>query len=313
MPDTRAARTRPAVPIRMRPRGQAAAPATEDAGAGRAKALRIIGSIVANTTLLTALLFYFGFLYTQVFFAYFRVHYTILNQPLQEVLARGADGLLLPLAVLASAILVGILILGYLRTRLSPETRRATVRMCTPPAAAAGLTMVGVAVFIALDPAPFRRFAGLPGLGFAVGVLLLAFAWRQLTDRISGNAGAAVWGLVFLLVSVGLFWAVGDYSSAVSVRRGYEVEARIPAMPSVVVYSARSLRLTGVHETTCASADAAYRYRYDGLKLLLQSGGQYVFVPATWHRADGTAYVVPESGSLRLEFGPPPRMPPPTC
>jgi hypothetical protein len=77
-------------------------------------------------------------------------------------------------------------------------------------------------------------------------------------------------------------------------------------MPSVVVYSAQRLNLSGdgVRQTRCAQPDAAYKYRYDGLKLLLQSGGQYVFLPATWRTASGSAFVIPRTDSLLLEFGP---------
>jgi hypothetical protein len=50
-----------------------------------------VASVLANVTLLTALLFYFGFVYTQRFFAYFGVHYTLLGQSLDEILARGVE------------------------------------------------------------------------------------------------------------------------------------------------------------------------------------------------------------------------------
>jgi hypothetical protein len=285
---------------------------TQEAAPGQAHTLRIVAAIVANTTLLTALLYYFGLVATQVFFAHFRVHYTLLRQGTDEILGRGADGLFLPLAAIAGAVLATALTVRLLRTRLSARQWSALLRVATPVAGVAGFGLLCAVVPMVTDPGLFPVYPGLAGIGFALGVLLLVVAWRRWTAA-AGPTRVVESAITFLLVSVGLFWAVGDYSGAVSVRRGHEVEARIPAMPSVVVYSARSLRLTGVHETTCASADAAYRYRYDGLKLLLQSGGQYVFVPATWHRADGTAYVVPESGSLRLEFGPPPRVPPPTC
>ncbi|MFE9749896.1 hypothetical protein ACFYOT_33705 [Saccharothrix saharensis] len=285
-----------------------------------ARALRIMASVVANTTLLTALLYFFGLVATQVFFAHFRVHYTLLGQTPDEVLARGADGLFLPLAGIAIAVLAVTFLARYLRTRLSARQWAGFLRVGTPVAAVLGLALLAVTVPITVHPEPFRAYPGLPGLGFAVGIVLLAFAWRRWSvtagrGRKGARFGVAESVAAFLLVSIGLFWSVGDYSSAVGTRRGYEVEARVPDMPAAVVYSGDSLNLTGdgVRQVACEQPDGAYKYRYDGLKLLLQSGGQYVFLPATWRSSAGTAFVVPRTDSLRLEFGPPGSAPPLDC
>lgn len=279
-----------------------------------------MGAVVANTTLLTSLLYFFGLVATQVFFAHFRVHYTLLSQTTDEILARGADGLFMPLAAVAFAVLAAAFLVRYLRTRMSAKAWAAFLRVCTPISAVVGLVLLGVTVPITVNPEPFRAYPGLPGLGFAIGVVLLAFAWRRWSagtgrGRRGGGVGVVESVAAFLLVSIGLFWAVGDYSGAVGTRRGFEVEARIPAMAGVVVYSKENLSLAGggVRQVVCEQPDAAYKYRYDGLKLLLQSGGQYVFLPATWRSTAGTAFVVPRTESLRLEFGPPESRPPETC
>jgi hypothetical protein len=297
-----------------------AAPDPADPRTGPGRALRIAASVVANTTLLTALLYFFGMAATQVFFAHFRVHYTLLSQTPDEVLARGADGLFMPLSGIAIAVLAATFLARYLRTRLSARRWAALLRACTPVAAVLGLALLAVAVPITVDPDPFRVYPGLPGLGFAVGVVLLAFAWRQWGTTAGRGRRGSAFGVVeslaaFLLVSIGLFWSVGDYSASVGTRRGAETEVRLPEMPAVVVYSKQSLNLAGegVRQVPCAQSDAAYQYRYDGLKLLLQSGGQYVFLPATWRSSAGTAFVVPRTDSLRLEFGPPDSRPAPSC
>lgn len=48
------------------------------------------------------------------------------------------------------------------------------------------------------------------------------------------------------------------------------------------LYSEKSLNLQapGVREIDGHSPDAAYRFRYEGLKLVPQSGNQYLFLPA---------------------------------
>lgn len=83
----------------------------------------------------------------------------------------------------------------------------------------------------------------------------------------------------------------------------------------MTVYSAKdlSLRAPAVRETVCRDPEAAYRFRYDGLKLILQSGGQYFFLPADWNPADGVSFVIPRADTLRLEFSPPDTEDPETC
>jgi hypothetical protein len=281
----------------------------------------VVASVAANVTLFTALLYYFGLLYTQVFFNYFRVHYTLLGQTVDEILARGVDGLLLPVAGAAGTGLVVLGVVRFLRLRLSEQVWFALLRIGTPIAAVMGIALIGVAVPIAIDPAPFREYAGLPGLGLALGVVLLVFSWRRrnlsaATGRQLGSGFAiAEWIVTYLLVTFGLFWAVGDYSREVGIRRAFETAVQIPARPAAILYSAQSLNLTadGVRQVTCGQPDAAYKYRYTGLKLLLQSGDQYVFVPTDWRASSGTAFVIPRTDTLRLEFTPAGSPPAETC
>ncbi|MEV6910151.1 hypothetical protein [Amycolatopsis sp. NPDC051071] len=280
---------------------------------GPPQALKLVGTVLANTTLLTALLYFFGLVETQTFFLYFRVHYTLLGQTSDEIFARGVDGVLLPLAGTAGAVLGFLMLSRFLRNRLTEDTWARLLRICTPIAAGLGVALIVATVLIALHPVPFRDHLGLPGLGFALGVLMVLFAWRQVTA--AQRSGPLELVLAYVLVSIGLFWAVGDYSSGVGIRRAFETEGQIATRPAATIYSAESLNLTagGVRQVKCADPDAAYKYRYTGLKLLLQSGGQYVFVPSNWWAGGGVAFVVPKTDKLRLEFGPARSVPPTAC
>jgi hypothetical protein len=78
-------------------------------------------------------------------------------------------------------------------------------------------------------------------------------------------------------------------------------------MPDVTVYSEKGLGLSapGVREVTCQGTEAAYGFRYDGLKLVLESGNQYFFLPEDWNAAGGIAFVVPRNDAVRLEYSVP--------
>jgi hypothetical protein len=52
----------------------------------------------------------------------------------------------------------------------------------------------------------------------------------------------------------------------------------------------------------CANTEGSYRFRYDGLTLVLQSDDQFVLLPRDWTKDDGVAVVLPRSDSVRIEF-----------
>lgn len=289
---------------------------------------RTLGVIAAPTTLLSALLYYFGWMHAYAFFGYFGVHSTLLGLTTQDFVQRSVDGLFVPMVVVACAVLLGVWGHAMLRSWLAVGVNLRALRGLLLTAALGGLalTVVGMSSVVG-RPLVSEPVAAAP-LSLAVGVLLLVYAvhlWRALaaaargTDRAALPPWAAVaeWAAVFVLVGLSLFWAAADYATAVGVSRARNFVAGLPDEPAAVLYSAQSLSLAmpGVQELRCHDPDATYRFRYDGLKLVLQSGDQYVFVPAAWSPADGIATVIPRSGTLRLEFLPASATaaPPPTC
>ncbi|HKR50149.1 MAG TPA: hypothetical protein VJT72_11310 [Pseudonocardiaceae bacterium] len=289
-----------------------------EAAAALPKVLKIAGAVVAPTTLLTALLFYFGQMYANGSFEYFGVNFTVLDLTIQDYLIRSADGLIIPLIAIAGAILLALWIHQLLLRALPARIHRIALRVMMPCAAIAGVILVTLAIADVVGDAVFPAHPETRGLNFSVGVLLLAYAARLLRQLIADRQpeqvprrppGAVVvteWGAIFILVSVGLFWAVGSYASLVGVGRAQQIEALLPSLPDVVAFSEKrlSLQAPGVREVTCQDPDAAYRFRYEGLKLVQQSGNQYLFLPAGWMHANGAAILIPRSETVRLEFSP---------
>ena len=281
-----------------------------DVGEALPRVLQILASVVAPTTLLTALLFYFGRLHVTGMFRYLQVQFTVLDLSFQDYLIRSADGLFVPLAVAAGLALTGLWTYGFV-VRSLPDTRRETAaRRAAPLLVLLGLILMAVAVVGVSGPGTFDAFGELPGLCLAAGALTLAFGsrlWRR-GRPIAPASVIAEWGAVFVLVSVGLFWAVGNYAIGVGTARGQEIEQNLSRSPDVVLHSDKNLDIDvpGVIATACGDADAPSGYRYQGLKLVLQSGGQYLLpLPSGWTRITGTALVIPRTDALRLEFSAP--------
>ncbi|SFR05218.1 hypothetical protein SAMN04488564_102723 [Lentzea waywayandensis] len=274
------------------------------------KGLRVFGSLLAPTTVLTALLFYFGTRHATYFCRRFGVHYSVLGLSAPDYLIRSSDGMFVPLTVLAAMGLATLWGYRFLHSALAPRTWRALTRRAVPVLVSLGgvlllLGLAGLAVPTLLYAVP-----GLPGLCVALGVILFPVAEHLHATRsgkhVAGVVPVIQWTFTFVLASIGLFWAVTDYSAAVGDARGYEYETKLGGMPETVVFTTKDIgvRGPGVTMTTCTAADTAYKFRYDGLVLVLQSGGQSFLLPKGWNSRDGVALVLPRSNDVRLEFSP---------
>lgn len=278
---------------------------------------KILGAIVAPTTLLTALLYYFGWSHAYWFLNYFGVNSTALGFTSTDYLMRSVDALFVPMTVAATAGLVAVWGHTVLRARLAAGSRPRVLRVLMPVMALAGAVLViGGFCSVFVTTVLSQHLVAAPlSLGF--GVLLLVYtahlqrfltAQKQKPAYNNGRGWAAVveFSVVFVFVGLSPFWAATDYSAAVGRSRASNFVAGLTTYPNVVVYSERSLSLyaPGVHEVRCHDPQAAYRFRYTGLKLMLQSGDQYLFVPAEWTPAKGVAILIPRISSLRLEFFP---------
>lgn len=270
------------------------------------RVLAVVGTIVAPTTLLTALLFYFGRMHITGMFRHLRVNFTVLDLSFQDYLVRSADGLFVPLAAAACVVLLMVWGHGALTRGLPSDERRARLRRVAPLVIVVSLLLLGAASVGLVGPSTFRAVPELPGLFLAVGVVGLAAGLRLLRRGapLSGPIGLAEVGAVFVVVAVGLFWSVGNYAVGVGATRGQQIAQSLGVTPDAVLFSERDLSLSGpgVARSVCADVEASYRYRYDGLKLVIQSGDHYLFLPEGWTRTSGAALVIPRSEGLRLEF-----------
>lgn len=306
--------------------GSAASPVPE--AAALPQALKIVGAVVSPATLVLALMYYFGRLETAEFLSYLGPQGSVLDLTVQDYLNSSVDGLIPALIATAGAALLALWGHQLLLGALSARTRRIVFRALMPAAAMAGFVLVSLAMadFLLGGVFPASFLEG-RGLSLSIGILLLAYAARlvrlliaegrpeQVPQRAPRAVAVAEWGAVFILVIVGLFWAAGSYAIGVGIERAQEFESSLGSLSDVVMYSDKSLSLQapGVREVTCQHPDAAYRFRYEGLKLVQQAGNQYLFLPAGWTRSNGAAILLPRSESLRLEFSPPGQVRPATC
>jgi hypothetical protein len=101
----------------------------------------IVGAIAAPTSLVTALLYYFGYYHAYWFFAYFRVNSTVLGFGTADYLMRSLDALWVPMTVTATAGLLAFWGHELLRHRLATGVRPPVLRYVIPTVASLGFLL----------------------------------------------------------------------------------------------------------------------------------------------------------------------------
>ncbi|MFD4958921.1 hypothetical protein [Microbacterium sp. NPDC058389] len=278
------------------------------------KTLKTIGSVVAPITLITALMFYFGLQHAHSYFHYFGVNHTVMGLTTQDYLIRSADGLFVPLTVLAAAVLLSLWTLRLVTGLVPAEKKAAAYRIGALFAVLLGASAATIAIIGLLQPTRFERASAVPGLSLCAGVLLLALASNLYSrggsarrSATAGWVGIVEWGALFVAVSIGLFWSVTNYSASVGELRAFRTADELEKQPDVLLYSRDRLSVPGAtaHERACSppeSSELSYRYRYERLKLVLASDQSYLLLPTNWPAGGGIAIVLPRTESVRLEF-----------
>ena len=268
---------------------------------------KVIGAVVAPVTLVTALLVYFGWSRTTAMFGWFGIDPTSLGFSNTDYLLVSQDGLFVPGVVIALLALAVLWAAPVARRsgRFGPEVRR----RFAPALAVVGLLLATAGLLAVLGVRLLPNRVGVAPACLVVGVTLLGYAAHTVRPRrpsYSRASGIAeVTGLT-VVVAMALFWAAGDYSSAVGRERAAELASGLDSRARVVVYSEKSLGIApehGVQVLRCTGGgQGAYAFRYSGLVLLLNTDGQYVFLPVGWTRADGSAVAVPRGEGIRLDY-----------
>jgi hypothetical protein len=291
-------------------------------------ALKPVVALLANVTVLTALLVYFGWRRAETHADRLGIDESILGMTTREYVLRAVG----PVLVL----LIGIAVCGLAWVALE---RRLTPRLIPPDdSAAAGDGAVPVTIRLA-EAALTLAWIVLPMLVYLLGFVFPAAAFVLFPASI--GAGALLWvyagrvrrerhvshddtneedadhsdnrrsllalGFVGLLVLVCLFWTASNYAEVLGDRLADDFVAEVDRLPGVVVSSERALFLEGpeVDEQRLpgAHADGALRYRYEGLRLLEHTGGKFFLVSDGWTTEYGVVFVMRDDDrSVRLDF-----------
>jgi hypothetical protein len=109
-------------------------------------------------------------------------------------------------------------------------------------------------------------------------------------------------------VLVAVFWATANVARQRGVDAARAIELSLPIQPQAVVYSRDRLQIAGpgVGLSELDAPDAAFAFRYNGLRTLVHAGGRWFLLPVGWTRQNGaTVFLLPDSSeAIRVDLAP---------
>ncbi|MCW6010974.1 hypothetical protein K1W54_41470 [Micromonospora sp. CPCC 205371] len=233
-------------------------------------------TVVAPASLLSAVLFYFGYVSARAQYEYFGVDVDTIGLGTRDYVMRSPQPLLVPLLVL-TLLGAGMLVAhAAVRERLAAATAAGRALRATR---AAGLVLLGAGILLML---------GYPVAG--------EWAYYPLvTPLLLGTGG----GLV--AYTARLFDLVRRAAPA----SGPSGQGRnLDRLPRVILDTRERLYLRDpvVQETALETSEGqTFRYRYRRLRLLIVGKDRMFLVPERWSASNSTL-VVPLDGSARVQF-----------
>jgi hypothetical protein len=278
--------------------------------------VRGILSLVAPTTLVVGLLYYFGWARTSAEAHQLGLDDSLFGYSTQDYILRSISSMYWPLFIGAAALLIGLFVHGVVTAGLDatpPGTSRVrAARILWATSALLGSLLLVLGIVGARDREPSRFVSLAAPIAVTASIVFLAYAAYLLAryePRFNSSGAAlqarslapAAWSLIAALLLLSLFWSVSHYAGVRGIDLAVEAERRIASQPDVTIYSAQRLNLQQpVVENYIAGTDTAYHYVYSGLKLLFRSQNNYFLRPAD--RSDPRNIIIAESPTLRFEF-----------
>jgi hypothetical protein len=283
-------------------------PADDDPAPGN-EVLRWLAGVVANATVLTTLLVFFGWKRSDVQAQRLGINESILGMSTRDFVLRSVGPVLVLLSVIGVAGLLWVLVDHWLSRRVRTAGRADRVVRYTLRLLPFGWFVLPALVWAMGFVWRSAAFIAWP---FSIGAGVLLFLYAVHLRGMLPHADPSVLpGRLHLLrtftaiiVGVALFWGASNYAFVQGNSLADKFADHVDDQTRVVVYSSQRLHLTapGVTETPLSGNKSAYQYRYGGLRLLDHTGGRYFLISDEWSPRYGVVIMLADNAPVRLEF-----------
>ncbi|MGH4001860.1 MAG: hypothetical protein ACRDTJ_30855, partial [Pseudonocardiaceae bacterium] len=208
-----------------------------------AERLKAVAGVVAPTTLIAALLYYYGYVTTNARFAYFGVDLTTLRMSTQDLAMRSVAALYVPVAGLLAAGLAGYWLHSAATAALARGKRAKLLRRIGWLVIAAGTALfIRAVVGIVVPSIAENEFPGITPLSLGLGALLVAYG-RHLVLGASEDQNRSqerrrervAWALVSGIAVLSLFWLTNSFAGAYGRGQADADSRQLATRPSVTL------------------------------------------------------------------------------
>ncbi|WP_067464079.1 hypothetical protein [Actinomadura macra] len=294
--------------------GEPAGTPGDDKAFGRL--VEVAGRVLASTGVLTAILYYFGYVRQRALFDYFGVDLGAVGFSTTDYLVLSAGPVFSPLASLA-VFSVGLLIAHHLLLQLMKGAGRRWRQAVCASLAVTGFCMltIGAISLHRLGDAitgPYLSPAALGG-----GTVLLEYAAESATRyglvrgglaEILDTTRALRRALLVALALVAAFWATANVAQEHGVDAARAIELSLPGRSQAVVYARERLQISGpgVEMVRLPGEEEGLTYRYNGLRTLAHVEDRWFLLPVGWTHDNGaTVILLPDSkDKTRVDVAP---------
>jgi hypothetical protein len=268
----------------------------------------LLAGLARQAAVLTAVLVYFGWVRAYATYHYFGVDLSALDFSVPDYVLHSVN-VAFPMVVVIA--LLGVCA-AYGHELVRPHLDDPSwVRLVVHRSARTGACLAAAGLILALVLAIIGRLAFLGLVLLVIGAALGLYA-MVISSRYSppkANAGTPSYiiasGTLVLLL---FMWTVTTYANYAGIQQAKQVQSGLPTAAEVIVYSSTNLSLSGpgVTMSTVHALDSEFRFRYNGLRFLIGSGGNDFLLPERWRPGDGSVIVLPAAGAgILVEFAEP--------
>lgn len=292
------------------------APPGHTKDSGLSPAVDFITRVVAPASLLTAILYYFGYIRERALFGYFGIDLESLRFSTTDYLVRSVGTIFVPIGTVllfGFFALAGHHLLIPVLTRAADKWRNAAwAGIAIISIVLLGVGVNGLEQFMDLDllplVSPIALGAGAFLFEYAVYTAAIYMPLSEQQQDVLSTTKNLRRVLIVALMLVSAFWATATIAQQRGNAVAQAIGASLPVQPEAIVYSLQRLQITGpgVKVTRLSGTGAAFVYRYDGLRPLVHSGGHWFLLPAGWTHTNGaTVIILPDTTSgIRVDLAP---------
>lgn len=280
--------------------------------------MRAATAFFGQVAVLTALLYYFGFVRSYETFSALGIEPSTISFSTADYVVRSGPSIFPSVVPVILAMVLGVF---FHRVVVVPLLRSWRFRRRWARRALSAGTVISVLGLVFVAGAVVYQWSFAAHLGVAVPVILATAAgWLLYAEHLrttyavmarvrppravgarSPRTGAI---LLVSLCLVGSFWALSLRATSAGDEVAHQLIANLKARPPAVVYATQQLDLENpkIEIHTDPAPDAKYHFKYTGLRLLTKNSSKFFLVPEGWKGGE-EVIVLPDNDGVRVDMG----------